>query len=227
MKFCTAIRRGIARSTGCSAFRRFRSGCLTSFIAARISSITATKVPPRLSTCSLVAGRTSVAETTAPRRLAVAMACSPATPTPKIITRAGDNTYAVRDAAMRGMLHVTDDEGRMAQGLPNMISRLTADPTLRRMLDETEFLSEHGVRAVSKHHEREPYRFEAGGTVHEVPYWPAESMSTGMASLLTVVIPRTPAAKNLVCVKGSPIRMVALSAEETAGRREGRPGPPL
>jgi len=46
---------------------------------------------------------------------------------------------------------------------------------LRRMLDETEFLSDYGVRALSKVHEREPYRFHAGGATHEVPYWPAES----------------------------------------------------
>ena len=37
---------------------------------------------PRLSTCSLAAGRTSVAVTTAPRRRAVAIACRPATPAP-------------------------------------------------------------------------------------------------------------------------------------------------
>ena len=48
---------------------------------------------------------------------------------------------------------------------------------LRRMLDESEFLSEFGVRAVSKFHADAPYRFEAGGMTHEVPYWPAESLS--------------------------------------------------
>src|ERR1700693_3024258 len=37
---------------------------------------------PRLSTCSLAAGRTSVAVTMAPRRRAVAIACRPATPAP-------------------------------------------------------------------------------------------------------------------------------------------------
>ncbi|HVY70545.1 MAG TPA: glucosidase, partial [Verrucomicrobiae bacterium] len=48
---------------------------------------------------------------------------------------------------------------------------------LRRMLDETEFLSDHGVRAISKAHEREPYRFNTNGHTQEVAYWPAESMS--------------------------------------------------
>jgi hypothetical protein len=48
---------------------------------------------------------------------------------------------------------------------------------LHRMLDEKRFLSEYGIRALSKNHEQNPFRFEAGGTVHEVSYWPAESRS--------------------------------------------------
>jgi hypothetical protein len=48
---------------------------------------------------------------------------------------------------------------------------------LRRMLDETEFLSDHGVRALSKVHEREPYRLACHGTDLEVRYWPAESLN--------------------------------------------------
>jgi len=48
---------------------------------------------------------------------------------------------------------------------------------LRRMLDETEFLSDYGIRALSKVHEREPYRLQIQGMMHEVAYWPGESMS--------------------------------------------------
>jgi hypothetical protein len=48
---------------------------------------------------------------------------------------------------------------------------------LRRLLDETEFLSDYGVRAISKHHEREPYRLNFDGNSLEVKYWPAESLS--------------------------------------------------
>jgi hypothetical protein len=46
---------------------------------------------------------------------------------------------------------------------------------LKRMLDETEFLSEYGVRALSKHHEREPYVFRVDGSELTVRYLPGES----------------------------------------------------
>jgi hypothetical protein len=49
---------------------------------------------------------------------------------------------------------------------------------LARMLNENEFLSDYGVRALSKNHEQKPFHFDAGGRSHEVGYWPAESRST-------------------------------------------------
>jgi hypothetical protein len=48
---------------------------------------------------------------------------------------------------------------------------------LKRMLDETEFLSPHGVRALSRHHLEHPYVFEALGVRYTVKYMPAESDS--------------------------------------------------
>jgi hypothetical protein len=48
---------------------------------------------------------------------------------------------------------------------------------LRRMLDETEFLGEYGIRALSKVYEQKPYRLECDDMTHEVKYWPAESES--------------------------------------------------
>jgi Glycosyl hydrolase family 63 C-terminal domain len=48
---------------------------------------------------------------------------------------------------------------------------------LKRMLDESEFLSDYGVRAVSKHHEANPYVFDCVGQRLSVKYLPAESDS--------------------------------------------------
>ena len=48
---------------------------------------------------------------------------------------------------------------------------------LRRMLDETEFLSHYGVRALSKQHEETPYVFPCGQMQLGVGYLPAESDS--------------------------------------------------
>jgi hypothetical protein len=46
---------------------------------------------------------------------------------------------------------------------------------LRRMLDETEFLSDHGVRALSRQHLEHPFTLEVQGERFTVKYVPAES----------------------------------------------------
>lgn len=48
---------------------------------------------------------------------------------------------------------------------------------LRRALDESEFLSEHGVRALSRVHHDAPYVFDHGGASFCVKYLPGESDS--------------------------------------------------
>jgi hypothetical protein len=50
---------------------------------------------------------------------------------------------------------------------------------LARMLDEDEFLSPHGLRALSRFHEQHPFSVDIDGHVYEVGYLPAES-DTGM-----------------------------------------------
>jgi hypothetical protein len=48
---------------------------------------------------------------------------------------------------------------------------------LKVMLDETEFLSGHGLRALSRYHKDHPYTLQVNGEVHSVDYEPAESTS--------------------------------------------------
>jgi hypothetical protein len=50
---------------------------------------------------------------------------------------------------------------------------------LKVMLDENEFLSPYGIRALSRFHHDNPYKLGVNGTEHRVDYEPAES-STGL-----------------------------------------------
>jgi hypothetical protein len=50
---------------------------------------------------------------------------------------------------------------------------------LQVMLDEREFLSPYGIRAISAVHREQPYRLDVNGATYEVRYEPAES-STGL-----------------------------------------------
>ena len=48
---------------------------------------------------------------------------------------------------------------------------------LTRMLDESRFLSPHGIRSLSSWHLDHPYEFDVSGNRYVVQYWPAESQN--------------------------------------------------
>ncbi|BAP89016.1 uncharacterized protein E1O_18850 [Burkholderiales bacterium GJ-E10] len=68
-----------------------------------------------------------------------------------------------------------DVPGVRGRGLLSLLRPERLRPVLRRMLDETEFLSDHGVRALSRAHRDQPYRFSCCGQVMSVDYVPGES----------------------------------------------------
>jgi hypothetical protein len=70
-----------------------------------------------------------------------------------------------------------EESGEEDRRLVSLLRGHRMKALLRRMLDETEFLADHGVRALSRVHAEQPYVFDCTGERFEVGYWPAESLS--------------------------------------------------
>jgi hypothetical protein len=65
------------------------------------------------------------------------------------------------------------------RGIAGLVNPERLRRILSRMLDENEFLSPYGIRALSRYHGDHPYIFNVGGQDYRVSYLPAES-DTGM-----------------------------------------------
>jgi hypothetical protein len=93
-------------------------------------------------------------------------------------------TFAERIRRMPDLTHSIHATGPQHRGVGERgILALVSEERLRRilarMLDEDEFLSPHGIRALSRYHAQHPYVFTVQGLEHRVSYLPAES-DTGM-----------------------------------------------
>jgi Glycosyl hydrolase family 63 C-terminal domain len=77
--------------------------------------------------------------------------------------------------------HMTYMESRDSTDTEQRLLAIPSEERFRKllsvMLDESEFLSPFGIRSMSAAHRNEPFRFELGGTFHEVQYMPGESDS--------------------------------------------------
>ncbi len=70
-----------------------------------------------------------------------------------------------------------DEPGRGERRLLSIADADQLRRILRFMLDETEFLSSHGIRALSQYHRDHPYCLSVDGVKHCVAYEPGESES--------------------------------------------------
>jgi hypothetical protein len=85
-----------------------------------------------------------------------------------------ENRIYLRD---NGNVACVRAQGESSRRLLSIVNRERLIKTLEPMLDENEFLSEYGIRSVSKFHKKNPYKFYVDGQTHAINYQPAESES--------------------------------------------------
>ena len=96
------------------------------------------------------------------------------------LTPQSNATTAERIRQMPELLESTHPTGKEHPGVAGrLVFALVNQDRLRRILsrvlDENEFLSPHGIRALSRYHAEHPYVFNLQGQDHSVNYCPAES----------------------------------------------------
>jgi len=85
-----------------------------------------------------------------------------------------ENRIYLRDS---GNVACVKSPGEHSRRLLSIVNRDRLVKVLQPMLDENEFLSEFGIRAVSKYHKENPYTFYVDGQAYTINYQPAESES--------------------------------------------------
>jgi hypothetical protein len=88
-------------------------------------------------------------------------------------------TFLEARPEMRVSMHDPLQRGVNGRFLASVLTEPRLRRVLARMLDEQEFLSEFGIRSLSRYHADHPYVVHAAGKEYRVSYLPAES-DTGM-----------------------------------------------
>jgi hypothetical protein len=78
---------------------------------------------------------------------------------------------------LRAFIHDPLERGHSGRRLAAVLNEDKLRRVLSAMLDENEFLSPYGIRALSRHHAEHPFVFRVGSQEYRVSYLPAESDS--------------------------------------------------
>ena len=77
----------------------------------------------------------------------------------------------------QGSFHQISLKGYGGRHMTSALDEINLRRVLKVMLDPEEFLSDYGIRSISKQHEQDPYRFNHNHQEYVVQYLPAESDS--------------------------------------------------
>ena len=84
-----------------------------------------------------------------------------------------------RHPELMANMHLPQEPGVAGRRMLSLLNEEKLRRILARMLDENEFLSPYGIRALSRHHRDHPFVFHCGGQEFRVDYLPGDS-NTGM-----------------------------------------------
>ena len=96
---------------------------------------------------------------------------------PAVASRLKD--FILARPELRNFIHDPAKVGQGGRRLGAILDETKLRRVLAKMLDEKEFLSPYGIRALSRYHAEHPYTFRVGDCEYRVPYLPGES-DTGM-----------------------------------------------
>jgi hypothetical protein len=85
--------------------------------------------------------------------------------------------FMLRHPELVDSLHLPNQPGYGGRLMLSVLNEKKLRRVLARMLDESEFLSDYGIRALSRYHDDHPYSFYHDGQEHKVEYLPGDSNS--------------------------------------------------
>ena len=94
---------------------------------------------------------------------------------PEVVERM--RTFLLARPELAAFIHNPSKLGKNGRRISSALNEEKLRRVLTRMLDEKEFLSPYGIRALSRFHAEHPYVFYVGNQAHVVSYLPGESDS--------------------------------------------------